>query len=505
VFGGTAYDGSRVYVPCNGVGVVAVAINGSSFSVAWESDVSGTAAYSAGAPILAGGVVWSLAQGGGTLYGFDPATGVKKFQIGVCATTRFASPSADGGRIFIPCTSGVEAIQFSSFTVNNTYLYPWYDHLSSPGFKNDNIHVVNPNGSPVSITLTIPGQPGCNISDTIPAAGANYYGCATGFGGPVVLKSSARVDSTQRVQYYQSFNEVPALPTTAAATSLYFTWYDLVSSPGFMADNVHVVNPNASAATVTVSIPGCGPQSASVGAGSGTYFGCATGYGGPVTVTSSIGVLASQRVQYYQTFNEVPALSAANAATTQYFPWYDLISSPGFRNDNVHVIDPTGSSASVTVNIPGCGPQSATLAPGGERYFGCATGYGGPVTVVSTGTPILASQRVQYYQSFNEVTGQPATAAATTLYFSWYDHVSDPGFLNDNVHIVNPSAGTANVTVSIPGCGPQGAALGAGGETYFGCASGFGGPVKVTTTGTAVLASQRVQYYQSFNEVSAQP
>ena len=42
----------------------------------------------------------------------------------------------------------------------------------------------------------------------------------------------------------------------------------------------------------------------------------------------------------------------------------------------------------------------------------------------------------------------------------------------------------------------------AGAEWVVGCA-GFGGPVRITSTGGAVLASQRVQYFQSFNEALA--
>jgi hypothetical protein len=44
-----------------------------------------------------------------------------------------------------------------------------------------------------------------------------------------------------------------------------------------------------------------------------------------------------------------------------------------------------------------------TVAAGGETYVAFPTGtIGGPVTVTSS-QPILASQRVQYYSSFNEI------------------------------------------------------------------------------------------------------
>jgi len=88
----------------------------------------------------------------------------------------------------------------------------------------------------------------------------------------------------------------------------------------------------------------------------------------------------------------------------------------------------------------------------------------------------------------------------------WFDRISSPGFLGDNVHVVNPGSGEAQVAVGIPGCGSQVVAVAPGGEHIFTCASGFGGPVTVATpAGTAVLASQRVQYYSSFNESGAEP
>ena len=49
--------------------------------------------------------------------------------------------------------------------------------------------------------------------------------------------------------------------------------------------------------------------------------------------------------------------------------------------------------------------DSRTIPAGQEAFFSCGSGLGGPV-VVSSNQPVLASQRVQYYQSFNEVPGQ---------------------------------------------------------------------------------------------------
>jgi hypothetical protein len=43
-----------------------------------------------------------------------------------------------------------------------------------------------------------------------------------------------------------------------------------------------------------------------------------------------------------------------------------------------------------------------TVAAGAQTYVNFPGSLGGPVSVTST-QPVLASQRVQYYQSFNEI------------------------------------------------------------------------------------------------------
>jgi hypothetical protein len=53
--------------------------------------------------------------------------------------------------------------------------------------------------------------------------------------------------------------------------------------------------------------------------------------------------------------------------------------------------------------MPGASPITVTVAGGGQAFVSFASGsIGGPVTITSS-QPVLASQRVQYYQSFNEV------------------------------------------------------------------------------------------------------
>jgi hypothetical protein len=290
----------------------------------------------------------------------------------------------------------------------------------------------------------------------------------------------------------------------SSVAKAYFNWFDK-ASPGMLNDNIHIVNPGASVSSGCVSVGGQAVASWSAGAGQETYVTAPAGtIGGPVvvTVTSGPTVLASQRVQYYSSFNEVWAQSAAQAATTSYINWYDK-ASPGMFNDNIHVLNPGTSAATVTVSLPGATSQVLTVAAGAEAYATFPQGtIGGPVTVSST-QAVLASQRVQYYSTFNEVWAQPATQAATISYVNWYDKAT-PGMFNDNIHVLNPSGSTATVTVAIPGASPQTLNVAAGAEGYATFPHGtIGGPVTVTST-QPVLASQRVQFNQSFNEVWAE-
>ncbi len=204
------------------------------------------------------------------------------------------------------------------------------------------------------------------------------------------------------MQYYQSFNEVWTASAAQAVTTGYFNWFDR-ASPGMVNDNIHLLNPGATSATVTVSLHGATPQVATVAAGAEAYVTFPAGtIGGPVMVSSTQPVLASQRVQFDQSFNEVWASSAAQAVTTSYFNWFDK-ASPGMYNDNIHLLNPGASTATVTISLPDGTAHVSFVAPGAEAYATFSAGsIGGPVTV-SSNQPVLASQRVQYYQSFNEI------------------------------------------------------------------------------------------------------
>jgi hypothetical protein len=382
-----------------------------------------------------------------------------------------------------------------------TSYFMWFDRATA-GMVGDNIHLLNPGATAATGCVML--QDHAVIPINLSPGQETYVSFPNGtIGGAITLtvNTGPAVLASQRVQYFSSFNEVPAMNASQAATTSYLSWFDKATS-GMVADNIHVLNPGATVANVTVSLGGASPIVFPLQARQETYVTFPHGtIGGPVTVSADQPVLASQRVQYFQTFNEVVARSAAQATTTSYFNWFDKATA-GMVGDNIHIFNTGASTANVTVSLPGAAPIVFPLQAGQATYVTFLPGHiGGPITVTSS-QPVLASQRVQYYQSFNETPSENASQARTTSYVMWFDRAT-AGMYGDNIHILNISAATANLTVSLPGATPIVFPLPAGAETYVTYVPGhFGGPVTITSD-QPVLAAQRVQYYQSFNEVAA--
>ena len=96
-FGGLAVSGNIVFVPCVD-GIAAVSIDSpSSFHTLWYSSGGGSA------PIVAGGLVWTLTMFGGTnLYGLQPRTGHVTAVLRLPAVTQhFATPAAGDGMLLV--------------------------------------------------------------------------------------------------------------------------------------------------------------------------------------------------------------------------------------------------------------------------------------------------------------------------------------------------------------------------------------------------------------------
>ena len=68
----------------------------------------------AGSPVIGGGRIWSLDQGGGTLHALDPATGRStRAQIAVGDISRFATPAITGRDALVPSLAGLTVVRTS--------------------------------------------------------------------------------------------------------------------------------------------------------------------------------------------------------------------------------------------------------------------------------------------------------------------------------------------------------------------------------------------------------
>jgi outer membrane protein assembly factor BamB len=94
-FGTAAVSGSTVFIPTTGA-LVALNVAGDKLSAAWKADGGSCT------PIVAGGAVWAVGYDG-TLRALDPASGKELFHKSLGRpVSRFISPAAAGGMIFVP-------------------------------------------------------------------------------------------------------------------------------------------------------------------------------------------------------------------------------------------------------------------------------------------------------------------------------------------------------------------------------------------------------------------
>ena len=103
-WGGTAWSGSTVFVPCGG-GLFALAVTDSSISVAWRSSHPVL-----GSPILAAGAVWAIEPDTATLYALDPRDGKVLYAAKLGSATHFSTPAAIEGFVVAPAGRKVVAV-----------------------------------------------------------------------------------------------------------------------------------------------------------------------------------------------------------------------------------------------------------------------------------------------------------------------------------------------------------------------------------------------------------
>jgi beta-glucanase (GH16 family) len=309
-----------------------------------------------------------------------------------------------------------EVMGYPANQLTTDYWFPWYDNIDMATW------VLVGNASSMqaaAVDIYIGGIK--RGSYTIPVGGriTPRFNLQT---GPVrvVSTNGAKIFTSERAVYNDSFNEVMGYPASQFTTEYWFPFYDNVG----MSTWILVGNPSTtSTAAVDIYIGGVKRGSYSIPKGGRVTprfnINPATG---PVRVVSTNGVkiFTSERVVYGDSFNEVMGYPTSQLATEYFFPWYDNVDMYTW----VLVGNPTGTAANVDIYIGGIKSFTATVQPGKQlnQRFPLNTG---PVRVVSAnGVKIFSSERVLYGDSFNEVMGYPGNQLTTEYWFPWYDSTS---------------------------------------------------------------------------------
>jgi outer membrane protein assembly factor BamB len=106
-WGGTAWAGTTVYVPCSD-GLYALSVGAPGITVAWHASHPAL-----GSPIIAAGVVWAIEPGSATLYALDPASGGVLYSVGLGSAEHFSTPAATDGYVVAPAGPAVVAVSTS--------------------------------------------------------------------------------------------------------------------------------------------------------------------------------------------------------------------------------------------------------------------------------------------------------------------------------------------------------------------------------------------------------
>jgi hypothetical protein len=278
-------------------------------------------------------------------------------------------------------------------------IWTWYDLANA---KTDDIYVVNPSsligdpsavahvdiyvGSDYQTSLTV--WPGTSEKASFPGK----------IGGPLRLVSDMPVFASQRVIGFGDFAEIIGLPSWYTSTETWFNWYDM---KGAQWDAIHMLNPGAAATTVDIYVGGTLRDSLTLMPGAADYRAFPGLIGGPVRVVSSQPIWVTQRIIGWGGWKEVFGIPVTLASTDWYLTWYDMKYA---QWNAIHIINPSASDAQVEVYVGGQLLSTLTVHAGEATYVTYPGLITGPVVVISD-VPIMMSQRILGWQSFEETIG----------------------------------------------------------------------------------------------------
>jgi hypothetical protein len=338
------------------------------------------------------------------------------------------SYSPDGGTTY---TSYSELMGLPANQLTTSYTFPWYNNLD----LNSQLRFGNAGTANTTVTVTIGGlvQGTYNLAPNA-STRISYAGLDA---GPVKVSSSGNVPiiASMRVAYtpdagvtWTSFSEMMGLPSSSLTNSYIFPWYNNVD----LNSQLRFGNVGTANTTVTVTVGGIFRGSYQLAPNESKRVSYAGVDSGPVKVISSgnVPIIASMRVAYndgtaWTDFSEMMGHPINSLSTHYSFPAYNNVSlNTQLRFGNVGTV-----STTVTVTVGGVVKGIYNLAPNESKRVSFAGLDGGPVVIKSSGgVPIIASERVAYYNgtmwtSFAEMMGLPKEQLTTSFIFPWYNNV----------------------------------------------------------------------------------
>ncbi|MBI5869512.1 MAG: hypothetical protein HZB44_00935 [Actinobacteria bacterium] len=432
--------------------------------------------------------------------------------------------------------TGTGAFTVSLSPVVRDYYWTWYDNVSMSNW----VLMANPaasgrtldfslivEGVPQNLApFAISGQPAGKVPEGM-AITPKFDGL---MGGPVrvISNTGERAIVSQRSLMGNSIEEVQGTDAEKLSDHFWWTWYDQ-KSPGF-TNWILVANPGDADVYYEITIDGDDPGAGSKGIinpGKNVTPTFPDKRGGAVEVRAwtddtkitPAKIIASQRVlsDYGKAFNEVPGIPAEELSDDYLWTWYDNVGSSG--KDWVLIANPNDTQIYFEITVAGTdpGPGSKGFIDPGKNVAPTFPGaVGGPLEVrtwtddtKSTPAKSIASQRVIWGPSFEEVPGFPVGTLTSNYHWTWYDQQS-VGSTNW-VLVANHNDASIYYEIIIGG---EPAGTGASGTILAGenatpiFPTRMGGPVEVRAwtddtkvTPAKVMASQRVLWNGYFNEV----
>ncbi|MHB8859078.1 MAG: cupredoxin domain-containing protein [Thermoleophilia bacterium] len=310
-----------------------------------------------------------------------------------------------------------------SSKLSDHFYWTWIDG-STPGYRNW-VLVNNPSATETVHAIISYTPMGSTTPETLAesdiAAGQNWNPEFPGkIGGPVEVKVAVQggdwnntadrrpAMASQRVttNFGTTFNEVPGIPAGDLSGDYLWTWYDM-QSPGFR-DWILIANPDQSnAVNYEIKIGGTLVDTGSIPANTIITPTFPGRMNGPVEVTATGNVIASQRSIIGPSFEEVPGKPQSQLSMSYAWTWYDM-KNPGTANwvliSNPDPVNAVGYSIKIGGVDQAC-PSGGCVIPPNSRVIPTFPGeINGPVEVSASGK-VMASQRVVWNGYFNEVLG----------------------------------------------------------------------------------------------------